>query len=144
MTNWKPKKKWYIDNNGKRRKVGSWGYVRNPVGRKWAKNKERDILAGVEKKIGKAGHVYILSLGLDNLYKVGCTCHIGRRVKELGASNPRVKCIWSAWVKDMKDTESKIHKLLKESQIDREIFELSEKQILHVNGFVNNIKEKYA
>src|SRR5688572_14610097 len=120
MTKWKPKTKYYIGSDGKRRKLGSWQYVKNPSIRSWARNKEQDIMAGVEKKIGDAGHVYVFSLGYDNLYKIGCTTHIERRLKALKASNPNMKCVWSAWVRDMKDVEKKIHKIYASYRLDRE------------------------
>lgn len=141
---WVPKRKYYVDSNGKRRKLGSWTYVKNPAVRAWAKNKEQDILAGVEKKIGKSGHVYIFSLGYGELYKIGCTCHIEQRLKHLKASNINMKCVWSAWVKDMKDVEKKIHETYKDYRIDREIFKLSREQIVKINNFVNQIKESYT
>lgn len=138
-----PKKKYYIDSNGKRRRLGSWTYIKNPAVRAWAKNKEQDVLAGVEKKIGNSGHVYIVSLGKDNLYKIGCTTHVARRVKQLGASNPNIKCVWSAWVRDVRRVEAKIHKIYENYRLDREIFELSREQILNINNFVNSLKESY-
>ena len=141
---WKPRKKHYIDDRGKKREIGGWGHICHGAVREWAKNKERDVLAGVEKKIGAAGHVYIVGLGFENLYKVGCTVHIERRLKELQAANPNARCVWSAWVRDMKDVERQVHAVLKESRVDREIFKLSQESIFNINSFVNNIKEKYT
>lgn len=138
MTKWTPKRKYYTDESGKRRKIGGWNYIKNASVRAWARNKEQDILAGVEKKIGDAGHVYIFSLGQGDLYKIGCTTHIERRLKALRASNPNMKCVWSAWVRNMRDVEKKIHKMYEDYRLDREIFTLSQKQIVHINNFVNN------
>lgn len=137
-----PARKWYV-SDGKRRKVGSWSYIKNHSIREWAKNKEREVLAGTEKKIGKAGHVYIFSLGQDSLYKVGCTYSIEKRLKALRASNPNLKCVWSAWVKDMKEAERVLHKQFQENRLDREIFQLTSAQIFHANQVVNNMREGY-
>lgn len=139
----KSNKKYYIDRNGKRRTIGGWGRIRKAGVRAWARNQEQDILAGVEKKIGKAGHVYIFSLGYGNLYKIGCTTNIMQRLKSLQASNPNMKCVWSAWVKEMHDVEKKIHNNYKDHRVDREIFELKPVHITLINNFVNNIKESY-
>lgn len=140
---WTPKNKWYIDSNGKRRRIGAWSRITNPHVSAWVRNKEQDILAGVEKKIGNAGHVYIFSLGRDNLYKIGCTTQILRRFKSLKASNPYMKLVWSAWVKDMKAVEKQIHEIYKNYRLDREIFTLSLEQIVNINDFVNELKENY-
>jgi predicted GIY-YIG superfamily endonuclease len=143
MTKWKPKKKYYVGSDGKRRKIGSWTYVKNPSIRAWARNKEQDILAGVEKNNGISGHVYIFSLGHDNLYKIGCTTNIQQRLKALQASNPNMKCVWSAWVKDMKKVEKQLHNDHKTCRLDREIFTLSHEQITRIGNLVNNLQESY-
>ena len=129
--------------NGKKVKRGSWTYIKNNHVRAWARNKEQDWLAGVEKKNGKEGHVYIFNLGYGSLYKVGCTYNIAKRLKTLQASNPKMKCIWSAWVKDMKDVEEKLHKQFANKRLDRELFMLTQEQIIHANNMVNKIKEAY-
>lgn len=141
----KPKsnKKHYIDYTGKRRSIGSWGRARTAGARAWMRNQEQAILAGVEKKIGKAGHVYVFSLGYGDLYKIGCTANVMQRLKHLQASNPQMKCVWSAWVKDMHDVEKKLHNNYKVHRVDREIFKLDAKNIVAINNFVNSIKEAY-
>ncbi len=143
MTKWKPKPKYYVNSDGKKKKIGTWTHIKNGAVRAWARNKEQDILAGVEKKIGDAGHVYIISLGFDGLYKIGCTVHIERRLKELKAANPKARCVWSAWIKDMREVERKLHNTFKDQRIDREIFSLSQDDIFRANNFVNNLKESY-
>lgn len=140
---WKPKQKYYVDSNGKRRRLGNWTYIKNPAVREWARNKEQDILAGVEKQVGNSGHVYIFSLGQGDLYKIGCTTNIERRLQSLRASNPFMKCIWSAWVRDMKSVEKQIHSNCSKYRLDREIFRLTREQLLGIDKFVNGIKESY-
>lgn len=136
-----PARKWYV-SGGKRYKVGSWSYVKNHRVREWAKNKEREALAGTEKKVGKAGHVYIFSLGHEGLYKVGCTYNIEKRLKALRTSSPYLKCVWSAWVMDMREAEKLLHNQFKNDRIDREIFHLSAPQIVHANTIVNKYREE--
>jgi thymidylate synthase len=137
-----PPKKYYT-SSGRRRKIGSWSYIKNHGVREWAKNKEREILAGTEKKIGDAGHVYIFSLGHDGLYKVGRTYNIEKRLKALQAANPLMRCVWSAWVKDMREAERILHKQFQAHRLDREIFQLTSAHILHANQVVNNMREGY-
>ena len=139
----KSNRKYYIDYNGKRRTIGSWGLAKTAGARAWARNQEQAVLAGVEKKIGKAGHVYIFSLGYGNLYKIGCTTNVMQRLRHLQAANPQMKCVWSAWVKEMRDVEKKIHDNYKSRRVDREIFKLESKNIIGINNFVNAIKESY-
>ena len=38
----------------------------------------------------KSGYVYVFSLGFGNLYKVGMTTDVQRRLKDLQASNPQL------------------------------------------------------
>jgi hypothetical protein len=135
--------KYYVDNNGKRRKIGSWTYVKNLSIRAWAKNKEKDILAGVEKNTNGEGHVYIFSLGRDNLYKIGCTKNVQQRLKALQASNPVMRCVWSAWVKDMHRIEKTIHENYKKCCLDREIFSLTRDQIFSIDRYVGDMKSNY-
>jgi predicted small metal-binding protein len=140
-----PPKKYYT-SSGVRRKIGSWSYIKNRGVREWAKNKEREILAGTEKKIGKAGHVYIIDLGLGYrcYFKIGCSTNIERRLKDLRAANPGAKCAWSAWVKDMREVEKILHKHFEQYRVEREIFELTRAEVMEANEIVNKIKEEYA
>ena len=134
-------KRKYGSSKDRRSCALNYKYIKNVHVRNWARNKDRDRAAGIEKKIGPAGHVYLFSLGYDNLYKIGCTYNIQQRLNALKASNPRVKCIWSAYVNDMKSAEAKIHKHLKDMRVEREIYKLEQKHVLHVNTFVNNLRE---
>ena len=139
---WSARQKWYVDENGKRRRIGSWGRIKNPSVRGWVRNKEQDILAGVEKNEGRKGHVYVFSIGAG-LYKIGRTTNVSRRLKSLRASNPIMRCVLSAWVKDMYKAEKQIHKSYKKYRIDREIFQLTTKQIKGLNNLFDRIKEDY-
>lgn len=128
------KKKYKV--NGKTYRVGGWSYIKNHNIREWAKNKERDYLAGVEKNEGKEGYVYIFDLK-NGYYKVGRTKNVLQRLKALQAGNPGIKCVWSAHVQNTYEAESALHKMFKKKKVEREVFALERGDILAAN---NNIK----
>lgn len=124
--------------NGKKVKLGSWKWIAHGNAREWAKNKERDYLAGVEKNEGKEGHVYIFSIEFDGLYKVGKTKDIARRLKDLQAGNPSMKVVWSAHVKNMDEAEYRLHNMFSKKRINREIFALTEGDIRHAMNTIQS------
>jgi hypothetical protein len=131
------------NNMTDRFKKGAWRFIKNKSVSAWAHNKEQDHLAGTEKKNAKEGHVYIFSLGNDGLYKVGCTYSIEKRLKELRSGNPKMKCVWSAWSKDMLGLEKKLHSQFSEHKVDREIFVLTPGEIMQANNIANQFRENY-
>lgn len=129
-----PKKDFYMPKY----KRGSWAYVKNSKVREWARRKEQERLSGVETNVGNEGHVYICSVGFGDLYKIGKAKNLQRRMKELQASNPLFKCVWSAHVKDMHAEEKKLHGMFKKQKVNREIFALKKGDILTANNSVQS------
>jgi hypothetical protein len=135
------RKKWKPISRSKRERTR---YSSDKGVRGWIKNKERLDYACTEKKQGKSGHVYIISLGRDSLYKIGCTYNIENRMKDLSAANPFIKCVWSAWCTDMRELEKIIHERLERFHVDREIFKLDNSQILSANKTAIEFREVYG
>lgn len=77
-----------------------------------------------EKKTGKAGHVYICSIGKDKLYKIGKTSNLSARMSALSAANPSLRCIYSAMTSDMNAAEKFLHRLYRSCRTEREIFKI--------------------
>jgi hypothetical protein len=77
-----------------------------------------------EKKVGKAGHVYVCSLGHDNLYKIGMTTNLTSRLRALSASNPQLRCVFSAMTSDARKAEKALHRIYKDCRVEREIFKI--------------------
>lgn len=90
---------------------------------------------GLEDEIdGKDGYVYIFSLGHDQMYKIGHTKNILNRLKLLQASNPKLKCVWSAMVNDRYALEAKLHKIFHNKRVEREIFILDTEDMKRANA----------
>jgi len=88
----------------------------------------------VEHKIGKSGHVYVFSLGYDDLYKIGKTTNLKSRQASLKASNPRLRYVWSAYSKNHNALEKLIHIKMDNYWVEREIFRFkSYSCILEIN-----------
>lgn len=97
--------------------------------------------AGYEKRIGKAGHVYVFSLGFDDLYKIGKTTNLKSRQKSLQASNPKLRFVWSSYTRNCSELERILHKKMEDYWVDREIFQFpspSYSLILEINKIANN------
>lgn len=127
----------------KRFKKGTWKYIKHAKIRSWAHNKEQEYLAGKEKKNGKEGHAYIFSLEHDGLYKIGYTYNIQKRLRSLQIVNPNLRCIWSAWSKDMCELEKRLHVQFDTHKIERELFALTPGDIRHANEIANQFRKQY-
>jgi hypothetical protein len=137
----KNRKKWKPISKSKRERMR---YSTDKGVRGWVKNKERFEDACQEKKREKSGHVYIISLGMNGLYKIGHTYNIEKRMKDLSASNPFLKCVWSAWCTDARELERIIHERLGKHHIEREIFKLRQEHIMSANRTAIEFREVYG
>lgn len=88
---------------------------------RWWKNKEAFEKACIPPK---EGHIYVFALGYDNLYKIGMTTDVKRRLTDLQAANPKLACVFSSMVRDMRKAEKSIHKCLRQNRVERELFTL--------------------
>lgn len=105
----------------------------------WKGNNRRPY---IEKKIGKAGHVYVFSLGFDNLYKIGKTTNLQSRQKELQASNPKLRFVWSSYTKNCTELEKILHKRMEQYWINRELFQFTSYNIiLEINRLTSNYNQ---
>lgn len=106
--------------------------------RSWKRGKEMFKKSVIEGKFGKVGNVYIFKL-YDGYYKIGYTYDIPQRMKDLQASCPTLKCVWSAHVRDMPLVEQELHKHFKKKKTEREIFMLDPQDMIEAD----RIADKY-
>lgn len=122
---------------------GRWLKARHSNVARWIKNNKRFEESLNETNIGKTGHVYIFSIGHDNLYKIGRTKNIPDRLKSLRSANPKLSCVWSVYTVDSYNLESKLHKLMKRFLVEREIFQFDfHEQIGEINKRTNEVIER--
>lgn len=88
------------------------------------------------------GFVYLVYLGFDDLYKIGKTRDLVRRIIELKASNPKLRKVYSRWVPNCRRTESNIHNEYKKKNVDREIFKLFNSDIIAIIKLLDGIADK--
>lgn len=55
------------------------------------------------------GYIYILYTGFENLYKIGMSKNVKKRLKQFKICNPYVTEIFSCMVSRMKETERYLH-----------------------------------
>jgi formate dehydrogenase maturation protein FdhE len=84
------------------------------------------------------GYVYILNLGIDGLYKIGCTRKLRQRVKALSAANPRLKVEMAYKVLRMKKVEKFLHGQFWGTRYDREIFRLENENLTWIKDYLNH------
>lgn len=110
--------------------------------KQWRRNGENFELACTEKKNGHEGHVYVFRIS-EGLYKIGRTYNIEKRLKDLRAGNPNIKCIWSAWSRDCFELEKRIHVSMQNYHEDREIFRIPSGMIQNINQIAINFNSQY-
>ena len=93
------------------------------------------------------GFVYVLSLGYDNLYKIGKTIDSHRRLKDFQASNPKAKYCLCKWVHNRSKVEYDLHYIYKYQKKDRELYGLDQQAITDIEKYLvskspSNMKEK--
>ena len=87
------------------------------------------------KKRGIESFFYIAQLEGSNMYKLGVSSNVKRRIKDIKSPIPfEVTCIYEIKLVDPYDFEEKIHFMYKENFINREWFELSTTQILTIQN----------
>ena len=98
----------------------------------------------IEKKVGRAGHVYVFSLGFDNLYKIGKTTNLKSRQKDLQTGNPKLHFVWSSYTRNCVELEKILHKQMDEFWVDRELFQFPSpySAILKINRITNNYNQE--
>jgi len=113
--------------------------IKGKAARDYNRNKERQKKEIMDGKDGRCGYVYIFKLGYDDLYKIGLTTDILQRLKSLKAANPKLKCVWSARVRDIHFVEQELHKAFHRMKVEREIFKIEDLDIL----VADKIADKY-
>lgn len=106
----------------------------------WKRNKERERRAVIDGCEGRDGYVYIFKVS-DGIYKIGMTTNVTKRMKDLSASCPYLKCIWTARVRDRYFAEKDLHKVFKKSKINRECYALNmPSDMLKADGVINKYR----
>lgn len=132
---WLGKKSKSRVNHSNSKRLKQW----DSMSRKREQNFE---LSYTEKKNGHEGHVYVFRIA-DGLYKIGRTYNIAKRLKDLQAGNPHIKCVWSAWSPDCWELEKRIHVEMEGYHVDREFFNLSPDMMLEINNIAIIFNGKY-
>jgi hypothetical protein len=91
----------------------------------------------VESESGD-GFVYVMSIGIDNLYKIGCTTNVSKRLKSLMSSNPKLSLSWVARVMSRRDSEIALHTRFARFRRVGELFELHEPQLAELDDIFPN------
>jgi predicted GIY-YIG superfamily endonuclease len=91
------------------------------------------------------GYIYVLRLGINNLYKIGCTINVKKRMKTLMAANPNLTLVFAAKVTSRLAAEKALHTKFAEMRQAGELFDLSEDDLdslansFHDPGMAMNI-----
>lgn len=76
----------------------------------------------VNRMAKEQGYVYVFSLGLQDLYKIGYASDWKRRLGELEAGNPMMTCIMAFPFHNPHKVEKHLHSRYREEWMGREIF----------------------
>lgn len=90
---------------------------------------------------GKAGYVYVIQLG-EYTYKIGMTGNVEKRLSNLKTSNLNAKLVLSFRMPDMKSAERRLHDIFKSRRIDREIFNLSNRDVYAAEKILTKLQRK--
>jgi len=82
------------------------------------------------------GFIYVISLGFDDLYKIGCTHNLKQRMKALSPANPNLRLVMSYKVLWMKRVEKKLHGMLRAFHHSRELFRLNQESLVLAREFL--------
>lgn len=78
--------------------------------------------------IRKLGYVYIIRRS-DGLYKIGCTVHMGNRMRDLIREHGELEPVFSFQCQDHYRTERALHDTFAKKRIEGEWFSLNERDI---------------
>ena len=109
--------------------------------RDWIRNKARNKnmpKAGAAAD-GQGGYIYVIYLGMDNIYKIGRTVNIEARIKSLAAANPRLRADVVKRVADMYACESHLHAKYSDKRVDgRECYALRPGDIEKIQAYLDS------
>jgi len=83
-----------------------------------------------EYKSNSNGFVYIIKDTITNIYKIGKTIDLEKRLKTLRCGNPKITLIASLQHKYYSAIELELHKKYKRKRLSGEWFDLTEKEVL--------------
>lgn len=115
---------------------------------KWQKamRERRRAYKSHRRQVSRDGHIYVVSLGYDDLYKVGKSVRVETRLKDLAASNTRICPILVRRVNKIAEAEAYIHRKLKKVKkwVDREIFRLCSDDIRAIDAMLDRFSPSGA
>ena len=96
------------------------------------------------KKNDRPGFIYVFSLGIEDLYKIGCTDDWQKRLYTLRSGNPKIKPLIVIFVDRMHFFESFTHQLLEHHWIEREIYEINPADLLDLQGYLSMVYQAFV
>jgi hypothetical protein len=104
----------------------------------WVRNKRREKTAPRATASGRRGYVYVMYLGMANLYKIGRTGNLQERVRALAAGNPRIVPTLAYRVKDMYRCESVLHRRYRQRCLnEREVYGLELEDLANIRAYLS-------
>lgn len=105
--------------------------------RDWVRNKSRNKTTPQASASGTSGYVYVVHLGIENLYKIGRSGNMVARLKDLAASNPRLTATLACRVGNMYRVEGVLHRRFKRQRISRECYGLEPGDLERIRTFLD-------
>ena len=88
------------------------------------------------------GHVYVMDLGFENLYKIGVAGDLDQRLHILKAGNPNIEVEFSLVVYRPHPVEHHLHESFNHKRLEREVFELDEKDLVAIKAYLNAVENE--
>ena len=103
----------------------------------WVRNKLREKVQPRAAASEKRGYVYVLYLGMANLYKIGRTGNLADRVRVLSAGNPRIVATLAYRVNNMYRAEAVLHRRYrKRCMNEREVYGLELEDLDNIRHYL--------
>ena len=105
--------------------------------RDWLRNKARNKNKPKPSSDGRSGYIYVVQLGIENLYKIGRSTNVEQRLQALAAANPRVRAVVAKRVKDMFRCEGVLHRRYRKQRIARECYALEPENVSDIQAYLD-------
>lgn len=108
----------------------------------WRRAYNANVLGRKPREHGETAYVYVFSLGIENLYKIGFSRNCVQRLNSLRASNPNITEIIVCRVSEAWEHEQKLHQHFIKKKMEREIYRLSAADVEYIRLYLLGKQEK--
>lgn len=103
----------------------------------WVRNKARNKVRQAPGTDGTSGYIYVVHLGIENIYKIGRATDFNKRFLALRSANPYAVGTIVQRVANMYRCEAVLHRRFKKQRMERECYRFEPGDLDRIRSFLD-------